>query len=171
MNSEKPIPVFLHPRLRKGTSLYHYSETGSEKRGFHFPSFSIACSDRKRQHIPVLQETLSSFIVSLTIAGSSLLAYDAQMDESKHVQPKTTSPQTEPFKVISTDRCDPPEGAGDDNWYRYVIAQGNNSIVGRRQGSLSSVSAAIEEEVARLNERRMGKTGRVHLTPSPKKRG
>ena len=41
-----------------GTSLYHYSGTGSEKRGFHFPPFSVPYSDRKRQHIPVLQETL-----------------------------------------------------------------------------------------------------------------
>ena len=99
------------------------------------------------------------------------MEYDALMDDSKHLSPKTASPKAEPFKVVSTDRCEPPEGAGDDTWYRYVIAQGSNSIVGRRQGSLSSVSAAIEEEVARLNERRLGKTGRVHLTPGPKKRG
>ena len=42
----------------KNSSL-SFSETGSEKRGFHFPSFSVAYSDRKRQHIPVLQETLN----------------------------------------------------------------------------------------------------------------
>jgi len=93
------------------------------------------------------------------------------MDDVKSALPKTASAKAEAFKVVSTDKCDPPDGAGNDNWYRYVITQGSNSIVGRRQGSLSSVSAAIEEEVARLNERRMGKTGRVHLTPSPKKRG
>ena len=94
------------------------------------------------------------------------------MTDEKATSSRTASTKpAEPFKVVSTDKCDPPEGAGDDNWYRYVIAQGSNSIVGRRQGSLSSVSAAIEEEVARLNERRMGKTSRVHLTSSPKKRG
>lgn len=93
------------------------------------------------------------------------------MADLKLAVPKTASAKAESFKVVSTDKCDPPDGAGDTDWYRYVIAQGSNSIVGRRQGSLSSVSAAIEEEVARLNERRMGKTGRVHLTPSPKKRG
>ncbi len=32
-------------RFVKGTSLYHYSKTGSEKRSFRFPSFSIAYSD------------------------------------------------------------------------------------------------------------------------------
>lgn len=93
------------------------------------------------------------------------------MADVKPALPKTASAKAQPFKVVSTAKCDPPDGAGDDDWYRYVITQGSNSIVGRRQGSLSSVSTAIEEEVARLNERRMGKTGRVHLTPSPKKRG
>ena len=45
-------------------------------------------------------------------------------------------------------------------WYRYVISQGDKPIVGLRQGSKRSVKAAIEEVVLRMNERRLGKTGR-----------
>ncbi len=37
----------------------NFSETGSEERGYFFPSFSIAYRDRKRQHSLVLQETLN----------------------------------------------------------------------------------------------------------------
>ena len=49
------------------------------------------------------------------------------------------------------------------DWHRYVIAQGNNTIFGYRQGNLKSVTTSVEEIVMRLNERRMGRRGRVHL--------
>lgn len=57
-------------------------------------------------------------------------------------------------------------------WHCYVIEQGKNSIRGYRQGSMDSVTRAVEEIVFRLNERQRGKFGRVHLTmssPSNKK--
>lgn len=57
-------------------------------------------------------------------------------------------------------------------WHCYVIGQGENSIRGYRQGSIDSVTRAVEEIVFRLNERQRGKFGRVHLTmssPSNKK--
>ena len=51
----------------------------------------------------------------------------------------------------------------------YVIAQGANRIEGHRQGKLKAVTQAVEEIVAQLNERRLGKRGRVNLVPTPKK--
>lgn len=75
-----------------------------------------------------------------------------------------------PFEVSSITRAEAPEGAGSANhWYRYEIAQGANAIVGHREGSLQAVTQAVGEIVIRLNERRLGKAGRVHLTPGPKK--
>jgi hypothetical protein len=75
-----------------------------------------------------------------------------------------------PFEVSSITRADAPEGAVSANWYRYEIAQGANAIVGHREGNLQSVTQAVAEIVLRLNERRLGKAGRVHLTPGPKKK-
>lgn len=78
--------------------------------------------------------------------------------------------QDHPFEVSSITRAEAPEeGAGSANWYRYEIAQGPNEIVGHRQGSLQAVTQAVADIVLRLNERRLGKAGRVHLTPGPKK--
>jgi hypothetical protein len=74
-----------------------------------------------------------------------------------------------PFEVSSITRAEAPEGAVSANWYRYEIAQGANAIVGHREGSLQAVTQAVAEIVLRLNERRLGKAGRVHLTPGPKK--
>ncbi len=75
-----------------------------------------------------------------------------------------------PFKVSSITRAAAPQGVSSAaDWYRYEIAQGTNAIVGHREGSLQAVTQAVAEIVTRLNERRMGKTGRVHLTPGPKK--
>ncbi len=51
-------------------------------------------------------------------------------------------------------------------WHCYIIAQGKNNIRGYRQGSIGTVTRAVEEIVFRLNERRRGKFGRVHLTMS-----
>ncbi len=44
-------------------------------------------------------------------------------------------------------------------------------ISGFRQGSLKVVTGAVEEIITQLNERQLGKRGRVNLIPSPKKRG
>jgi hypothetical protein len=77
--------------------------------------------------------------------------------------------QDHPFKLSSITRAEAPEGAISADWYRYEIAQGANAIVGHREGSLSAVTQAVADIVTRLNERRLGKAGRVHLTPGPKK--
>jgi hypothetical protein len=88
-------------------------------------------------------------------------------------QTKTTGVASdEPFRIESTSKVPAPEGA-EGEWYGYVISRGSgaNAVVGRRQGSLESVTAALEEVVERMNLRRTGKAGRVHLTPSRKKAG
>ncbi len=74
-----------------------------------------------------------------------------------------------PYKIESIDTTEPPSGAEGSNWYHYVIVQGHNTIHGYRQGSLESVKLAVEENVDQLNERQLGKRGRVHLVTNPKK--
>ena len=61
---------------------------------------------------------------------------------------------------------DAPRGAVGTDWHCYVIEQGKNSIRGYRLGSNDTVTRAVDEIVVRLNERRRGKYGRVHLTMS-----
>jgi hypothetical protein len=68
--------------------------------------------------------------------------------------------KTQPFKIIELTKTDAPEADDEREWHRYVISQGDKPIVGMRQGSKRSVKMAIEEVVLRMNERRLGKTGR-----------
>ena len=75
----------------------------------------------------------------------------------------------EPFEIVSVKRTKPPYGFQGADWYHYEIAQGINTIHGYRQGSLSTVTRAVEQIVAQLNERRMGNRGRVHLVTTQKK--
>ena len=76
----------------------------------------------------------------------------------------------EPFKLGSISDAEPPPGTDGNHWRRYVITQGERTIVGYRQGPQQSVKLAVEEIVVQLNERRVGKPGRVHLTLGPKKK-
>ncbi len=70
----------------------------------------------------------------------------------------------QPFEIVSVRRAEPPPGGKGPNWYRYVIAfEGTNNIHGCRQGSLRVVTRAVEEIVAQLNERHLGKHGRAQL--------
>jgi len=74
------------------------------------------------------------------------------------------------YEIVSVRRAVPPPGTEGSNWHRYVIAfGGNKTIKGCRKGNLSVVTVAVEELVARLNERHRGKHGRVHLVMTPKK--
>ena len=74
----------------------------------------------------------------------------------------------EPFVLVSIDRSNPPEGATGKDWYTYVIAQGDKTIEGQRRGTRASLTESVEEMIERLNERRMGKSGRNHLRLAPK---
>ncbi len=50
------------------------------------------------------------------------------------------------------------------NWHQYVIAfEGSDTIHGYQQGNLKAVTKAVEEIVAQMNERHLGKRGRVQL--------
>ena len=57
-----------------------------------------------------------------------------------------------PFCLDSLDDVAPPSGC-EGTWHRYVIRQGDNVIVGLRQGVRSEVVAVIDEYVNRLNMR------------------
>ena len=75
----------------------------------------------------------------------------------------------QPYEIVSVQRAEPPPGLEGSDWYRYIITQGSNTINGCRQGNLNAVTLAVEEIVVQLNERRLGKRGRVNLVPTPKK--
>lgn len=75
------------------------------------------------------------------------------------------------YKILSVKPTDPPAGAGGTGWHCYIIQQGRNSIRGYQRGNIQLVTQAVEEIVVRLNERRYGRMGRVHLvTLSPDKK-
>lgn len=80
-----------------------------------------------------------------------------------------SSAMGQPYDIVSVTKAEPPAGAEGTDWHRYEIAQGHNTIHGYRQGNLKTVTKAVEEIVAQLNERRLGKRGRVNLVPTPKK--
>ena len=77
----------------------------------------------------------------------------------------------DPFTLKSITKSEPPVGVDTENWHRYVITQGHNTIVGQLQGSKAVTERAVLEIIERLNERRRGKTGRVQLSPGRKKKG
>ena len=68
------------------------------------------------------------------------------------------------FAIVSVEPIDPPTELAGTGWHRYIIRQGDNRIRGYTQGDIRTVTLAVEEIVVRLNERRRGKSGRVHLT-------
>jgi len=78
-------------------------------------------------------------------------------------------PIAHPYEMVSVQRADTPPGAEGSDWHRYQIAQGENVIHGYRRGDLKAVTRAVEEIVTQLNERQLGKRGRVNLVPTPKK--
>ena len=73
-----------------------------------------------------------------------------------------------PFSVGIIESIDPPAEGSGKYWCRYTIVQGSNTINGYRQGGVKAVKKAVGEIVADMNQRRMGKRGRVHLTPPSK---
>ncbi len=73
----------------------------------------------------------------------------------------------EPFKLKSIRKERSPAGAEGIDWHRYVITQGDNTIVGHRQGSTSNVRLAVEGIVLQLNERRVGNVTRAIVSSHP----
>jgi len=73
------------------------------------------------------------------------------------------------YELDQIEKAKAPNGGDGKDWFRYIIKQGKNRITGYRQGSQRTVTKAVKQIVLDLNERRGGKKGRVHLTPSRKK--
>ncbi len=70
----------------------------------------------------------------------------------------------QPFEIVSVRPANPPSGMEGSNWHQYVIAfEGSDTIHGYQQGNLKAVTKAVEEIVAQMNERHLGKRGRVQL--------
>ena len=74
-----------------------------------------------------------------------------------------STPMAQPYEIVSVQKAQPPHGVEGTDWHRYIIVQGTNTIQGYRQGNLGAVTRAVKEIVAQLNERRIGKRGRVNL--------
>ena len=74
------------------------------------------------------------------------------------------------YEIVSVEPTDPPGDLVGTDWHRYTIEQGKNTILGYKQGTIHAVTRAVEEIVARLNERRYGKSGRVQLTMSSQRK-
>ena len=72
----------------------------------------------------------------------------------------------EDYAIVSVEPTDPPGDMAGTGWHCYIIEQGSNTIRGYQQGNIKTVRRSVEEIVMRLNERRYGKSGRVHLTMS-----
>ena len=70
------------------------------------------------------------------------------------------------FRLVSIRSIPAPSGNVGHDWFAYCIAQGTNLINGYRRGELADVTNGVENIVAALNERRVGKRGRVDLKPS-----
>ena len=70
------------------------------------------------------------------------------------------------YQIVSVEPTDPPADMDGTGWHCYVIEQGENRIRGYQRGSTKAVKRSVEEIVERLNERRYGKRGRVHLNMS-----
>ena len=70
------------------------------------------------------------------------------------------------FRLVSIRSTAAPSGSAGHDWYAYCIAQGTNLINGYRRGDLADVTVGVENIVAALNERRVGKRGRVDLKPN-----
>ncbi len=68
----------------------------------------------------------------------------------------------EDYEIVSVKPSDPPANMVGTGWHCYIIEQGKNRIRGYQQGNVRTVTRAVEEIVARLNERRFGKRGRVY---------
>jgi len=61
------------------------------------------------------------------------------------------------YRIISIERSVTPQGAQDDNWYCYVIASENNTIIGYRAGSQHEVKKIAEDCVQQMNDKYSGK--------------
>ena len=90
------------------------------------------------------------------------------MSSQKQPSAEPAPDHQQPFEFVELEQVEPPDGSDEGRWYRYVISQGEQSIVGHRRGTKKKVREAVKDIVQRMNERRMGRSGRVHLSMSKK---
>jgi hypothetical protein len=57
------------------------------------------------------------------------------------------------FRVTSIEKAGAPDGMLEGEWYHYVISRGPSKIMGKRPGTLQSVTEHAEEFVENLNRR------------------
>ena len=70
------------------------------------------------------------------------------------------------YSVTSVEKSTAPEGMEGDNWFVYVVAQGDASIEGKKSGTLKSVTEHAEAFAEDLNSR----TGKGGSTYAPRKK-
>jgi hypothetical protein len=58
------------------------------------------------------------------------------------------------FDLKSVEKADAPQGLPGDNWYRYVLECGDNTIEGHKPGTLRAVTQHAQEVADDLNERK-----------------
>jgi len=73
------------------------------------------------------------------------------------------------FRVVTVEPCKMPNGGVDGAWCRYVVANGNSRIVGRRRGPLNQARSHAERFVGDLNDRML--SGRSVWSPRGRRRG
>ncbi len=61
------------------------------------------------------------------------------------------------YRIVSIEKSVTPQGAQDDNWFCYVIASENNTIIGYRVGSRHEVKQIAEDCVRQMNDKYSGK--------------
>lgn len=57
------------------------------------------------------------------------------------------------YRIVNIEKTDPPEGIAEGEWYHYQISQGPSKIVGKRAGTLASVTEHAQDYVDKLNQR------------------
>ena len=72
------------------------------------------------------------------------------------------------YRVINIEKSEPPEGIDDGDWFHYQISQGSSKIMGKRPGTLQSVTEHVEEYVDKLNQR-VGMGYSAYASRKPKK--
>lgn len=85
------------------------------------------------------------------------------MADNSHAEPAGEPDLPNPYEIVSIRAVAAPGGMPGDDWHRYEISQGDNRIVGYREGAEDTVREAVELIVVALNHRRTARRGRVHV--------
>lgn len=59
-----------------------------------------------------------------------------------------------PYRVVSIKKDDCEVARADDDWFKYVVDNGQSTITGHRSGTREQVEEHVEQFVAKLNTRR-----------------